>query len=96
MCIYCFCGDHAFRYDPPWQVEPNFPFIPRPINPDPWPNEWPVDRLRDYLELLERIKKLEDAMGCPCEPNKADYIGMFKEQIEKLEKISIDKSTSRG
>lgn len=46
---------------------------------------WKLDRLQELEDLLRRVKDLEDRLGCPCEPNKADYLGLLRERIEKLE-----------
>lgn len=76
-------GDHTFRYDPPWN--PPYPqFVPQPLNPIPI-QPWGLERLREYYDLLLKVKELEDKLGCPCEPNKADYLGMLRERIAKLE-----------
>jgi len=88
MCVYCFCGDWEFRRNPPWY--PNDPVTPWPPTvPLPSPstpiNPWKIDQLKEYLDLLKQIKALEDQIGCPCEPNKADYIGLLKKRIEALE-----------
>lgn len=83
MCAYCNMGDTWFRYDPPWQP-PYPPSIPQPIFPLP-AMEWPLEKLKDYLRLLKEVKEMEDKLGCPCEPNKADYIGMFEARIKRLE-----------
>lgn len=88
MCTYCMIADHAFRYYPPWNPDPGFipnPLIPAPVVPGPFV-PWPLERLREYEELLKRVKALEDQLGCPCEPNKADYLKMFRERIDALEK----------
>lgn len=88
MCVYCNCGDFPFRHDPPWQVpntHPSYPFIPQPLHPAPI-NPWSLERLREYYELLKAIKAMEDKIGCPCEPNKADYLKLFEERIAELEK----------
>lgn len=94
MCTYCMIGDTFFRYDPPWPIHRRdidpWRYIPTPISPAPV-ESWPLEKLRDYLDLLERVKKLEDQLGCPCEPNKADYIGLFKERIAKLEEAVKDR-----
>ena len=84
MCLYCVCGDWAFRHDPPWNP-PYSPYIPQPLVPLPI-QPWPLEKLREYRDLLQQIKDLEDKIGCPCEPNKADYLELFKRQIELLEK----------
>jgi hypothetical protein len=87
VCVYCNIGDHAFRHSPPWdefqQPVPN-PYIPAPAKPvDVVP--WPIDRLKEYLEILKEVKRMEDQIGCPCEPNKANYIELFEKRIAALE-----------
>lgn len=81
-------GDHTWRYDPPWNPlrdQPTWPpLIPQPVVPMP-AMDWPVERLKEYLRLLKEIRELEEKVGCPCEPNKADYIKLFEERIAKLE-----------
>ncbi len=84
MCLYCMIGDWQFRYNPPWNP-PYHPQIPLPINPAPV-NPWPLDQLVEFHEMLRRVKELEDKLGCPCEPNKADYLTILRERIEALEK----------
>lgn len=86
MCTYCMIGDWTFRHDPPFQIPPDFfPQVPQPLSPAPVV-PWDLDKLRQYHDLLKRVKALEDALGCPCEPNKADYIGMFEKRIKALER----------
>ena len=88
MCTYCMVADHFFRHDPPWPLHPPFPthpLIPAPINPAPI-TPWPHDRLVELQDMLRRIKDLEDKLGCPCEPNKADYLDLLRQRIETLEK----------
>lgn len=84
MCVYCMTGDFIFRHDPPWTPSPWPPMVPMPIVPMP-AMDWPLGKLKEYHDLLKRIKALEDALGCPCEPNKADYLTMFEERIKALE-----------
>lgn len=89
MCVYCMIGDHAFEWNPPWRPSdtPAWPwYIPTPKIPAPEITPWPVDRLREFEELLRRVKELEDKLGCPCEPNKADYLALIRERIEILER----------
>lgn len=86
MCVYCNTGDFVFRHDPPWKIPQDFPYVPQPLIPQPAITEWGLTKLREYYELLRAIKELEEKMGCPCEPNKADYLKMFKDRIAELEK----------
>ena len=86
MCLYCNMGDHTFRYDPPWVVPQTYPYVPQPVGPAIPVTPWGLDRLREYHDLLKRVKEMEDKLGCPCEPNKADYLKMFEERIAELEK----------
>ncbi len=82
MCVYCMIGDHAWKFDPPWYPSP--PLVPAPMPQVPQ-KDWPVERLREYLDLLKQVKALEDQIGCPCEPSKADHIGLFEKRIGALE-----------
>ena len=94
MCMYCNMGDHTFKYDPPWEPRPWPQDVPQPLTPASI-NPWDLKRLQEYYELLKGIKELEDKLGCPCEPNKADYIGMFKKRIDALKKKSAQKRSRR-
>ena len=85
MCLYCVCGDLIFKYSPPWNPVPPNPYVPAPVLPGPH-IPWVIEQVKEYLELLKEIKALEDSIGCPCEPNKADYISMFEARIESLKK----------
>lgn len=86
MCCYCMVGDWAFRHNPPFTVDPlQYPTIPQPIIPMPY-QDWNIHKLREYLDLLKQIKAMEDQLGCPCEPNKADYIGLITARIDSLQK----------
>jgi hypothetical protein len=86
MCTYCMIGDWQFRRNPPFWPETPDPLIPMPSYPPPNWQPWGLEEVKEFKDLLERVKKLEDALGCPCEPNKADYIGILKQRIEELEK----------
>jgi len=88
MCVYCFIGDHTWKYNPPFPVSPfDYPTVPQPVVPGPI-TPWPLEQLKEYLEVLKEVKALEDKLGCPCLPNKADYIKMLKDKIAELEKTS--------
>lgn len=85
MCTYCNMGDFTFRHDPPWYPPPS-PLIPMPAPYVPLPvNPWPLEKLRDYHDLLVKVRELEERLGCPCEPNKADYIQVLGDRIAQLE-----------
>lgn len=96
VCVYCNCGDHDFHWNPPWHPN-DYPKWPPQV---PAPNPltpivpWGLERLREYEELLRRIKELEDKLGCPCEPNKADYLGLLRQRIEALEKRAAEKGAA--
>lgn len=92
MCAYCNMGDHFFRYDPPFYPNPWPPQIPQPLNPIPQ-QPWDLQRLVDLQDLMRRVKALEDALGCPCEPNKADYLTLIADRIAELEKKVAEKRT---
>ena len=97
MCTYCMIGDWQFRHNPPWPPTHNPPWppsIPQPLQPAPQIIPWPVDRLKEFEDLLRRVKELEDKPGCPCEPNKADYLALLRERIEALEKKAGSPDTS--
>lgn len=91
--------DHMFKFDPPWRDIPSNPWhpnIPSPVVPTLNP-PWPIDRLQDFQELLKRVKKLEDQLGCECiEPDKPDYIKLFEDRITQLEKRVADKQNKNG
>jgi hypothetical protein len=81
MCTYCMIGDNYFRYNPPSQI-PWQPLLPQPALP---PRPWSLQEFQEFKDLLERVKALEDRLGCPCEPNKIDYLKIIREAIERLE-----------
>ncbi len=100
MCLYCYCGDLIWKWNPPWNpstpgTNPIPPQTPHPFITTTVPSEpispisdWKLEKLKDYLKLLKEIKELEDKIGCPCpaEREKPDYIKMFEERIAALEK----------
>jgi hypothetical protein len=68
----------------PGTAKPN-PLIPDPA-PGVVPRDWDLQKAKDYLEILKQIKALEDQIGCPCEPNKADHIQILEDLVAKLKK----------
>lgn len=90
MCMYCNMGDSWFRHDPPWYPQsypPTPQTVPSPVVPMP-AFEWSLEKLKEYHRLLKEVKEMEEKLGCPCEPNKADYVKLFEERIKKLEEQS--------
>lgn len=85
MCTYCMIGDWQFRHNPPWNPPWPHPAIPQPVIPAAV-TPWDITKLTEFYDLLRRVKELEDKLGCPCEPNKADYLTILRERIEELEK----------
>lgn len=85
MCTYCMIGDWTFKHDPPWKPDPWPPQIPQPVVPMP-AYDWSLEKLKEYYDLLKKVKELEDQLGCPCEPNKADYLKLIGDRIAELEK----------
>lgn len=87
MCCYCAMGDWAFRHDPPWDYKEHIPYIPMPLTPPSQPyKEWDMRKLQEYYDLLRKVKEMEDKLGCPCEPNKADYLKIISERLEFMKK----------
>lgn len=90
MCVYCNLGDTWWKYDPPWKrddlpyVPPSVPFPVQPL-PQTW-EPWSLEKLKEYHKLLKEVREMEDKLGCPCEPNKADYVKLLEERIKELEK----------
>jgi len=85
MCIYCFIADHQWKYDPLFSIPPTPvhvlpPTLAQTLNPG-----WDFVRLSEFYDLLKRVKDLEDQVGCICEPNKADYLGIIKNLLKLLE-----------
>lgn len=66
-------------------LHPSYPYLPQPL-PNAPTVPWDLDKLREYHDLLKRVKELEERVGCPCEPNKADYLKLFEERIAELER----------
>ena len=89
MCAYCNMGDSWFRYDPPYYVpdwqRQMWPQIPQPIIPPAQIVPWPIEKLKEYLEILKEVKALEDKIGCPCVPDKPDYIKMLQDRLTALQ-----------
>lgn len=58
--------------------------LPEPA-PGVIPTKWPIEKAKEYLELLKQIKALEDSIGCPCpeERAKPDYIKMLQEMVDQ-------------
>jgi hypothetical protein len=89
MCTYCMIGDWQFRHNPPWNPPFPSPLIPLPINPIPI-QPWDAQKLIEFMDILRRVKELEDRLSCPCEPNKADYLTILKDRIKALERKAAE------
>jgi hypothetical protein len=65
MCVYCFCGDWAFKHYPPWPpydpVVPWPPSVPAPVTPAPM-IPWDLSAPRRWRRGQERILEKSD---CP-------------------------------
>jgi hypothetical protein len=100
MCVYCMIADWARQYSPPppnWVQPfvlytpplPQFYPVPNqyPPNPASQPSPWSRDQLDGLADILKRVKALEDTVGgCPCEePEKLDYLGSIREQLDRIE-----------
>lgn len=88
MCVYCNMGDWAFKHHAPFthpgRERSSFRGFSR--RPGPHLGDWSIEKLEKYLDILKQIRALEEQVGCPCEPNKADYIKLFMERIGELKK----------
>lgn len=97
MCTYCYVADEFFKSPQPpmvWPVLP--PYVPAPT-PPPAPGYigWDLPRLKELHEVLEKIKRLEDALACPCEASKADYIKLLRDRIAELEQALAEEMIKR-
>lgn len=90
MCCYCMMADWQFRHNPPWNLK-DTPLIPRPLVPGPV-IPWDFQKLAEWYDILRRVKEMEDRLGCPCEPNKADYMALIKQRLDTLERVTAEKS----
>jgi hypothetical protein len=99
MCMYCNMGDHAWQTNPPWTQpygpipdpsRPWHPALPQPLPGSPI-QPWPLENLKEFQDILKRLKALEDKMACECEPKEVDYIALIQQRIDALEKITADK-----
>jgi len=83
MCLYCVCGDQFGQLHPaPWPSYP-LPYTSLPMGP-----VWPYGDLSEAAHILERLKRLEDRIGCGCdkEESKPDYIGIIRDALKQIEK----------
>jgi len=87
MCVYCMMGDWQFRHDPPFVPSHPLPFVPAPVIPPSEVKPWSLEKLQQYRDLLKEVKELEDKLGCPCVPNKADYLKILQDRIDQLREM---------
>lgn len=88
MCVYCMVGDF---YDKYWPINPpQPPAQPIIIQPVVIPDPLELERLKEFNEILKRVKELEDKLGCPCDDpaqrGKPDYIKKIHDRLDELEK----------
>jgi hypothetical protein len=51
------------------------------------PDVWTPIRIKEYEDLIEALKKIDDMMGLPdCNPNKGEWLQELKKKIEAAEK----------
>ena len=103
MCVYCMVGDFYDRYWPINPIptpQPYYPAPPQPIiiQPVVIPDAEELARLKEMKDILERVKELEDKLGCPCDDpaqrGKPDYIKKIQARLEELEKLVKDNPKS--
>jgi hypothetical protein len=90
MYTYCnMVGDWSSgvinRYDPSGLVLPSTPYIPAPLVPQPI-TSWPIEKLIEFIDMLDRIKRLEDQLG----------VAMLKERIAALEEEVANRKKTDG
>jgi hypothetical protein len=92
MCVYCAVGDFYNKWHPiePAKLPEPVPLIvPTPVFPLPIEQQ-EIERLKGFLDILERVKKIEDQLGCPCDApedrGKPDYLKKLTDRIAALER----------
>ena len=94
MCVYCMMADWAKK----WTPDTSTPAIPMPGLPPPLPvipyRPWTQEQLTQFMDILAKIKELEDKLGgCPCEePEKLDYLNLLQQRLDDLDKKIEEKN----
>lgn len=99
MCVYCMIADWIHQYTPdPYYPTPSIPISPLPYSPviplQPPPQKpWTQEQLDQILDILRRVKEMEDALGgCPCEePGKMDFLKDIQTRLDRIEEASQGK-----
>jgi hypothetical protein len=94
MCVYSVMSDWAHRWIPqpgipPWTPSPSDPY-PYPEPATPRQVEWDPQMLKEFRDLLERVKRLDEQGGTkPCleaDERKQDFLADIKEQLDRIER----------
>lgn len=89
MCAYCQIADWPRRWIPgPYERLPVGRPWPPPADNPPWKpavNPWNQEMLDDLQDIIDKVKKMEEALGgCPCEqPEKMDYLKDIQDDLDK-------------
>jgi len=77
---------------PPWT-----PIQPLPQPPAPQPSLWTREQYEEAMDILRRIKEMEDRLGgCPCEePGKLDFLKAIEERLTRLEQAQKEAEDGR-
>jgi hypothetical protein len=85
MCTYCMMADWVHHWVPqPWTPTPWAPQVPTPA--------WTQEQLTQLLDILRRVKEMEDKLGgCPNEDvSKLDFLRTIQDRLDALEQKAKD------
>jgi hypothetical protein len=75
------------------------PWSPQPVQP--WPTTptaplWTQEQLDEAMEILRKVKEMEDALGgCPCEDaSKLDFLNEIQARLDRLKEDRDGESVS--
>lgn len=93
MCVYCMIPEWGQR----WIPNPGWPpYRPSDIDPYPYPEpstpqptKWTKQMLKEFEDIMERVRKLEEAAGggkCrEADPSKMDFIKKLRTWLDEQE-----------
>lgn len=93
MCPYSVLSDWVHRWIPqpgqtPWDPSPIDPY-PYPEKAEPKPVQWDSQMLKEFMDIVERVRKLEEAQEKrPCQnadERKMDFFKEIKDALERME-----------